>query len=236
MRVALALVITVTLACCDSESGVAALPECVPSVEDRGELTVNAVGDVDRTDLDHQLAVVEASRERLVLQEDTVQYEEDVEVVIRMPDPLPGGASFPAVGEQVLVRGGNCDLSGDGYFRIASLAGDLLWEGGNPGCTLVRDTYSVFGMQPAKEEDRCREPPRRREGEGCCCITRINWDVTVDVAGEPEVLADGESRVVTIEDHQYAAYAYFSYQSFDGPCSYDAALIHGSAYLVRLED
>lgn len=139
---------------------------------------------------------------------------------------LPDEVALPSVGDRVVVQGRTgCAEVDYGYTRVSGLAGELLFEGGNPYCPPEDwQPKARLGMRPIVGAQACR-------GGGC---TSEPWEVTLAIDGSEEVLSIGEGREVSIEGRTFLAVAQASRRLTD--CSaIDFGGIVGSAVLAPIE-
>lgn len=142
-------------------------------------------------------------------------------------------ADLPSEGQEALVQLGGCDSPL--YTRIRELSGELIIEGGNPGCGgEALESFAGFAQWRDPTAPTCNFDEEKTVPE-CCCITFTAMDVILRYDG-CHLMAAGEEREFEIGGRRYRAVVQGAGAFVDGPCSADATREMGSAYIVRLRD
>lgn len=210
--------------------------ECEPPWERLGQARVEAWF-TDPVDVEHEMEVVSASDSDFRLSGEA--YGENTPTVDARFPPTPG-FDRPSLGERVIVRGARCYLYS--YVRITTLAGELVWEGGDPACEEDWSRYfpQRLGVRRRDQTEPCWFSVGGSTGpDFCCCPSRRLMDVLV--RSEPaetggDVLAEGEEREIMIGGRTYLARSQGAYDQRDGRCTWDATDDFGSAFLARLRE
>jgi hypothetical protein len=232
--------IALLLGGCESESRVEALPECRQSLAEVGAASIGMDSNFDRNDTPYDLVIVEVDEAHLlaeaVLDEDPGD-EKYLDIELWTPSARP--TRLPLRGDPVVALGGQCDNAG--YARLTTPEGALLFEGGNAWCTTIPRAFEWdpprrFSMRPAADANECKAVYASQPLSGdCCCVTGVDWEITLTIDGEEQVLPVGESLEVEIDGRPFLAEAHTAMGWFDGPCTHDVTSVIGSASLLPLE-
>lgn len=215
------------------------MPLCEPSTEEAGRLIIGVDANTDGLDTSYELTVVESTPAVLIMQEDpAADLPDERHLDLDLGGHLASSVTQPAIGDPVVVSGGECEIHG--YARVADAQGEVLLEAGNPWCATGAEGYRwgvapYLGMRPAADPSRCRSP-EPGEPDDCCCVTAVDWEILLRVDGGEEVLPVGDPREVTIDGRQFLAQALYAAELFNGPCTRDLHFVAGSAYLAPLDE
>lgn len=197
----------------------------------------------DRLDVEQELVVVESSQGGFRAEADGLPASRFASEYVDVSLGTPVGPEYrlPSVGETIIVLGGMCSYMTEvGYVRVLGGDRELLWEGGSPGCG---EGFSLFdypwhpnlGDRVRVEPEPCFERLFNRDGEWCCCDTRIDRDVILHADGD-SILVPGEDRLVEIDGAQFLASALGSFELLEASCTHDRSGVEGSAFIVRLAE
>ena len=162
-------------------------------------------------------------------------------VVVRFSPGVQSPLALPPIGDRVLVIGGSC-YGGQGYVRVRSVDGELLWEGGDPTCSIIAgypDGFpwgNIIETRDVSDPSVCVDTLSNEDIDaGDCGLSyRTEHTVVLRLDGDEIPLARNETLELDIAGVRYRAESRGAFYLDADRCTLDLDGPFASAYIAKL--